>query len=58
MTTNSYCETAKIYRFPTKFSAPGGQKTETTVARPTIMESSGWYHEAALQETDPARKPS
>jgi hypothetical protein len=56
MTTNSYCETAKIYRFPTKFSAPAAQKNETSVARPTIMEASGWYHEAALQDSEATRK--
>ena len=67
MTANIYGATAKIYQFPTRGKAGIGENREKAkpvapVADVTSQrfvdaaDGSGWYHEAAIQEADRARK--
>jgi hypothetical protein len=59
--TSAGRETAKIYQFPVSPRLqPAQQHGAAKLAQPdarTAPVSSGWYHEAALQEADRARKP-
>jgi uncharacterized protein DUF2735 len=64
MTEISNRETAKIYEFPTRARATKSvhQENRKRVADLGSMRvayaecGSGWYHEAALQDAEPARK--
>jgi hypothetical protein len=58
--TNSIQGTAKIYQFPVRpRGLTGGREPQTPAPRATgpqvkVMESGGWYHDAAIEE---ARAP-
>ena len=65
MTTSLNQGSAKIYQFPAGGrSALGGRryeetKTVTDLASTPVSEAasaSGWYHEAAIQESNPLRE--
>ena len=62
MTENTPRETAKIYQFPVKASAPrastqaGGRKVAELPMRVATVEfGSGSYHDAAIQDAEQAR---
>ncbi len=65
MTTSFRRETAKLYVFPTRTHLAAGPHREdmkpASMSRtPQVCETSfgsGWYHEAAIQDSDRARKP-
>jgi hypothetical protein len=69
MTHEPARETARIYQFPVRArqaSAPdakaetrqGAARTDAGSAQIAYAAcGSGWYHDAAIQETEPARKP-
>jgi len=65
MTTSLNHGSAKIYQFPAGGrSALGGRRYEETktvtdlasMAVSAAASSSGWYHEAAIQESNPLRE--
>ena len=67
MTTNSDRASAKIYQFPARgrfaASGPSGHRNDTettaTLPSPPVVKAavgSGWYHEAAIQDAERARK--
>ncbi len=65
MTTSLNHGSAKIYQFPAGGrSALGGRRYEetktvtdlTSTAVSAAASSSGWYHEAAIQESNPLRE--
>jgi hypothetical protein len=65
MTTSLNHGSARIYQFPAGGrSATGGRRYEETrsvtdLASPRVSEAAcgdGWYHEAAIQESKPARE--
>jgi Protein of unknown function (DUF2735) len=65
MTTSLNHGSAKIYQFPAGGrSALGGRRYEETktvtdlasAAVSAAASSSGWYHEAAIQESNPLRE--
>jgi hypothetical protein len=65
MTTSSNQGSARIYQFPAGGRAAlGGQRYEQAKAAadttsPRVSEAacgSGWYHDAAIQESKPARE--
>jgi hypothetical protein len=64
MTTNIYGGTAKIYRFPAGGRAGIGERREQVKPIADVKsqqfadaaDGSGWYHEAAIQEAERARK--
>jgi hypothetical protein len=64
MTTNIYDHTAKIYRFPAGGKAGIGERREQMKSIADLKPQqfadaaagSGWYHEAAIQEAERARK--
>jgi hypothetical protein len=65
MTTSLNHVSARIYQFPARGrSATGGRRYEETrsvtdLASPRVSEAAcgdGWYHEAAIQESKPARE--
>lgn len=56
MTTHSIQASAKIYQFPVKGRTISVARTDAATARtasnaPLIMSGAGWYHDAAIQET-------
>ena len=69
MTHEPARETARIYQFPVcvrQGSTPdmkadtrqGAARTDAASAQIAYAAcGSGWYHDAAIQETEPARKP-
>ena len=63
MTTNSDRASAKIYQFPARGRFAASQREETkatsTLALQQVVKvavGSGWYHDAAIQEAEHARK--
>jgi hypothetical protein len=64
MTTNIYGQTAKIYQFPARGKAAIGEnrqqpKPMADLASQRFADAaagSAWYHEAAVQEAERARK--
>ena len=64
MTTEFNRETAKIYAFPKRPRATDTGRRETSTATIATMPvrvattacGEAWYHEAALIDTEPARK--
>jgi hypothetical protein len=61
MTTNFPAETqqasAKIYQFPARVrKAVDGRREETNPAVDLAAFGSGWYHEAAIQESKRIRE--
>ena len=64
MTTNIYGHTAKIYQFPVRGKAgivenreKAKPATDLTSQRfADAADASSWYHEAAVQEAERARK--
>jgi hypothetical protein len=64
MTTALHRETAKIYQFPAGGRAafnPGRRINQAAEAASSVRPSKvvyggSWYHEAAIQDVDPARK--
>jgi hypothetical protein len=64
MTTNIYGHTAKIYQFPAGGKAGIGERREQVKPIADLKQlqfadaeaGSGWYHEAAIQEAEHARK--
>ena len=55
MTTSSVRGSAKIYEFPLRRRAQA-KAVEADVPLVAGDFGSGWYHEAALREAEPARK--
>ena len=63
MTANSDRESAKIYQFPARGRFAAAQREETTATSTLapqqvvkVAVGSGWYHDAAIQEDENARK--
>jgi hypothetical protein len=64
MTTNSYRASAEIIPFPVRARPAPGEPREAakpvaTFASPRavkVASSSGWYHEAAIEDADRSRK--
>ena len=64
MTESSLRETARIYQFPvrdraTKVNHRESQKKVAELAAARVADAefgSGWYHEAAIQDAERARK--
>jgi hypothetical protein len=63
MATNLNRQTAKIYQFPTRgrvvLSGPGEAVKPAAApasGRVAKVEGSSWYHDAAVQEAEKARK--
>lgn len=64
MNTSLNHGSAKIYQFPVggRSAAAGRGRDETKAADPAssrvneIASASGWYHEAAIQESKPVRE--
>jgi hypothetical protein len=61
MTTDSQRPTAKIYQFPTCTAVRGVEQRQpamdaSPVRYPATESGSGWYHEAAIQEAEPAAR--
>ena len=63
MTTNSDRESARIYQFPARgrFAAnvQRDEKPAASLTSPQVVKAavgSGWYHEAAIEEAERARK--
>jgi hypothetical protein len=64
MTTNSYRASAEIIPFPVRARPASGERREA--AKPVmtfpspravkVASSSGWYHEAAIEDADRSRK--
>jgi len=65
MSTGPHRETAKILAFTPKMRIPAGDSLQSTGSvadiRPKPLRhapsGSGWYHEAAMLEEEPNRKP-
>lgn len=65
MTATTHRETAKIYQFPKILRPASGLRRDEVNLAADIKSSrfadaacgSSWYHEAALIEVDPPRKP-
>jgi hypothetical protein len=65
MTAISHRETAKIYEFPKRVRPATGLRHDEVTLAADITSSrysdaaygSSWYHEAALIEVEPSRKP-
>jgi hypothetical protein len=64
MTESSYRETAKIYAFPARGRVAAGTRRDeaksTAERAPRVLATdfgSGWYHEAAVKDSEPGRKP-
>ena len=62
MNANTERGSAKIYQFPVGGrSRAGTQRNDSNgaqTAMPRITFGSSWYHEEAVQEAQPSRKPS
>ena len=57
MTENVQRETAKIYQFPVKARAGKASQQSDPPSRLAPVEfGSGWYHDAAIQDADQARR--
>lgn len=62
MTTTHHRETAKIYQFPAggraavKAGRNAVQIAEAPARLSKVVCGGGWYHEAAIQEANPADK--
>ena len=64
MTTSFHRGSAKIYQFPVRARATDGSRREEVkpaadLVSPRVCEAAsghGWYHEAAIQEAEQARK--
>jgi hypothetical protein len=61
MATNSAPTSAKIYAFPARGRFVAGNRQEkpaelTSAPAVKVAVGSGWYHEAAIQEAEQARK--
>ncbi len=66
MTTNNFQQSAKIYQFPVRTpsivagsreqATPAVNVTSTRLAK--AASSSGWYHDAAIQEAERSARKS
>lgn len=57
MNTSLHRGSAKIYQFPVRVRPTSGARQEEDINAPRISEAaggSGWYHEAAIQDSKPA----